>query len=335
MGKSRPSRGLLVVVAVVALLGLAPATASAATATTEPATGVTSTSATLNGMATPSDASSSYYFQYRTTTQTSFNTTSPEPISTAQSVPVSVNGLLPDTTYEFQLVIQGLNAADSATGQIVTFTTAATPGTIATTGQATGVTAESAELNGVANTSDASSLAYFEYGRTTAYGSTTPQQQVGQGFHAVSAAATHLSPRTTYHFRLVVLQSSVTPNYGADLSFTTPAANGRATLTSRGLKVHHGFAAIPFKCTGVDGALCKGKVSLKARGKVGRHVTTVSCGNGRLSTSATRRQTVHAKLGRCGGLFRNARHGRLHATLRAVFSTDQRPLQTGVTLIRP
>ncbi len=334
MGKSRPTWGLLVVVAVLAAAAIVPATASAATATTGEATDVTSGSALLNGTAspTPSTPGSYYYFQYGTNPAAYSNQTPQTPLTASQPVSVPISGLSPGTVYHFQLVV-GSPAESNTLGQDTTFMTLTAA--VATTSQATSITSTSARLNGVANPGDSTSAWFFQYGPTTAYGRQTPAQSIGAGLTLISFRVTGLSPRTKYHFRLVVNQSSVMPNYGRDFVFTTATANGHAILTSRGLKVHHGFAAIPFSCNGVHGALCKGQIGLKARGKVGRHVATVSCGNGRLSTSATHRQTVHAKLGRCGGLFRNARHGRLHATLRAVFTTDQRPLQTGVTLIRP
>jgi len=67
---------------------------------------------------------------------------------------------------------------------------------------------------------------YFEYGPTTAYGSTapTPPQQLGPNSDGtVSAVAEGLTPATVYHFRVVALfgRFGVT---GADATFTTAAA---------------------------------------------------------------------------------------------------------------
>jgi hypothetical protein len=145
---------------------------------------------------------------------------------------------------------------------------------------------------------------------------------------------TGLNPRTTYHFRLVVLQSGNTPSDGADASFTTAMAYGHAVLRSRRLTVKHGFAAIPFGCTGFQGAPCQARVSLQTRTMAGKHVKTVGCGQGRLAITAVHRKTLHLRLGpRCGDLLRAARHRRLSATLRAVFSTHQPSIGTVVTLL--
>src|SRR5215211_950713 len=73
----------------------------------------------------------------------------------------------------------------------------------ATTGPATPVGANSATLTGGFTTAAPSATWYFQYGTTTAYGSTTPQQVSAPG--TVSATVSGLSVATTYHFRLVVV----------------------------------------------------------------------------------------------------------------------------------
>jgi hypothetical protein len=336
MGTSRPIWGLLVVVAVLAAAAIAPATASAATATTGGVTDLTSGSAVLNGTASPSQPNSFYYFDYGTTT--AYGKSTPHVSLTGvpnEAVSAPITGLLPGTTYHCRLVVGStyMPNQQNTNGRDVVFTTPTEAP--ATTGQASSIGTTSALLNGVANTAGPNSSWFFQYGRTAGYGQTTATHPVGTGVTLLATKVAGLSPHTTYHFRLVVLQGAVAPSYGRDASFTTARPNGHATLTSHRLKVRHGFAAIAFKCSGSHGALCKAQISLKARGKVGKHVRTLSCGNGRLSTSASHRQTVHAKLGRCGPPLRKARRGRLHATLRVVFSTNQRTIQTGVTLIKP
>jgi hypothetical protein len=336
MGTSRPIWGPLVVLAALAAGVFAPASALAdSVATTGGVTNLTSSSVVLHGTVNPDQPQSEYFFEYGTTTQPYSNRTNPAVINgTIQNVSAGVSGLLPGTTYHYRLVVQGLYTTSEMEndGNDAVFTTPTNAA--ATTGQASSVTSSSAELNGVANTGDSNSAWFFQYGRTTGYGQQTPTQPIGKGLTLVSALVRGLSPRTTYHYRLVVLQSSVVPTHGADSSFTTAPPNGHATLASHRLKVRHGFAAIPFKCGGAQAAVCKAQVSLKSRGKVGKHVANIACGNGKLSTRAPHRQTVHVKLGRCGAPLRQAKHGRLHATLRAVFSTNQRTLQTGVTLLK-
>ena len=112
---------------------------------------------------------------------------------------------------------------------------AATSPPSATTTSATNLTSTTATLNGTV-TADKSATAYhFQYGTTTAYGSTTATQTQaaanGHNAHQVSANVAGLSPSTTYHFRVVATNSVGTVN-GSDMIFTTPAAGGTGTGTN-------------------------------------------------------------------------------------------------------
>jgi len=114
-----------------------------------------------------------------------------------------------------RLTATGLNYFSTFTG------TRAAP--VATTLPATSVTETSASLNGavVANNLDAAVV--FEFGLTTAYGFTlqaVPSTVTGTTVTAVQAAATGLTPNTTYHFRVKGTNAAGTSN-GEDLTFTT------------------------------------------------------------------------------------------------------------------
>jgi hypothetical protein len=102
--------------------------------------------------------------------------------------------------------------------------TASAPG--ATTGAATKITATTATLNGVVNPNKEDTTYVFEYGTTTAYGSTTPAQPPvsGNAGKDVSVDVTGLTPGTLYHFRLVATNPSGS-DQGNDATFTTQAAN--------------------------------------------------------------------------------------------------------------
>jgi CSLREA domain-containing protein len=93
---------------------------------------------------------------------------------------------------------------------------------LAATGAATTVAFSSATLGGTADPSFHETTAHFEYGRTTAYGSSTPTQIVGSGNGqvAVAASLTGLRQGVTYHFRLIAGNSEGTTT-GADHVFTT------------------------------------------------------------------------------------------------------------------
>jgi uncharacterized repeat protein (TIGR03803 family) len=75
----------------------------------------------------------------------------------------------------------------------------------------------------------------FQYGRTTAYGSTAsaslPLAAVPQ--QPVSAAIAGLLPATCYHYR-VVTTTGTQCDYGADLSFVTPQLNPAYSVASEG-----------------------------------------------------------------------------------------------------
>jgi hypothetical protein len=94
---------------------------------------------------------------------------------------------------------------------------------VCVTGAATAVTGISATLNGTVNANGLSTAVTFNYGLTTAYGSTVsgvPATVTGTSVTPVSAAITSLANNTTYHFRVVGVNSSGTTN-GNDMTFTT------------------------------------------------------------------------------------------------------------------
>jgi len=95
---------------------------------------------------------------------------------------------------------------------------------LATTAAASSLTPSSATLGGTV-TAEAASSTYFQYGTTTAYGASTAHQTTAPSIapSAVSAPVTGLSPTTIYHFR-VVTENAGGMAFGADQTFTTPAA---------------------------------------------------------------------------------------------------------------
>src|SRR3954453_10306467 len=96
-----------------------------------------------------------------------------------------------------------------------------------TTGAASNVTKSSADVSGTVNPERLATTYHFEYGTTTAYGTSTPTTDAGAGTADVPATATltGLAPGTTYHYRLVATNAGGTTP-GADMTFTTQAAPG-------------------------------------------------------------------------------------------------------------
>jgi hypothetical protein len=106
---------------------------------------------------------------------------------------------------------------------------------VVTTSAATGVTSAGATLNGTVNPEGASTTYQFDYGTTTAYGTTVPSPagSAGSGSSAVSEnfALTGLTASTTYHYRIKATNSRGT-TLGADQQFTTAAAASSDTVTA-------------------------------------------------------------------------------------------------------
>jgi len=118
-------------------------------------------------------------------------------------------------------VVTSFVAAAGMPNYLVFQSASSTPLPVVVTGIASEITDTTATLNGTVNPSGSETTYHFEYGLTTAYGSTTTSASVGSGFAAVpvSAALTGLIPGTLYHFRLTATNSGGTFN-GADGSFT-------------------------------------------------------------------------------------------------------------------
>jgi hypothetical protein len=92
---------------------------------------------------------------------------------------------------------------------------------------ASGIGASEATLNGVVNPDDTELTdCHFDYGTTSAYGQTAPCIPAATSIapdasdHAVTAAIAGLQPGSTYHFRLVAVNSNGS-NAGGDVTFST------------------------------------------------------------------------------------------------------------------
>jgi filamentous hemagglutinin family protein len=117
----------------------------------------------------------------------------------------------------------------------VNFTIGASVGPIVTTNAASAVTATGATLNGTVSSNGATTTVTFQYGLTTAYGSTATAAQSplasGASGVSVSAAVGGLTCNTLYHFRVVGANTNGTTN-GADATFTTAACPVLANTTT-------------------------------------------------------------------------------------------------------
>jgi hypothetical protein len=195
-------------------------------ATTGPATDITPEAATLNGTVYPNGAwGTSGWFEWGTNTDYgNYLGAYVNNMCRYCVIPVSSGmfGLTPGATYHFRLVAQ--SGVGTAYGGDDSFT-APGPATAATL-PATAVTATTATLNGTANANGWPATAWFEWGATTNYGTSTPVTNIGSARLdlPLSATVSGLSPGTTYHFRIVArTETMLTPvfRYGEDQSFTT------------------------------------------------------------------------------------------------------------------
>lgn len=95
---------------------------------------------------------------------------------------------------------------------------------LATTLSATGITSTGATLGGSTNPSGFNVTTFFDYGTTTAYGSSMagiPPGASGSSTTGYSAPVSSLLAGTTYHFRARVVTSGGLIAYGNDITFTT------------------------------------------------------------------------------------------------------------------
>jgi phosphodiesterase/alkaline phosphatase D-like protein len=181
---------------------------------------VTPTSATLTGLVTPNGLSTTWWFEYGTTTGYGSKTGSHGAGSGSAETKVSltVKGLKVGTTYHYRLVAQ--NASGKTAGGDHTFSTVGAPASV--TGTAPNVGPDYAVVSGSLDTHGRSTTWWFEYGTTTGYGHSTASKSAGStsGAQSVSATLTGLTAGTTYHYRLVAKSDAGTTR-GADGVLTT------------------------------------------------------------------------------------------------------------------
>jgi phosphodiesterase/alkaline phosphatase D-like protein len=179
-------------------------------------------SAKLHGRVDPNGLATTYYFEYGATTSYGTRTTTQNAGSGTSAIDVSAvaQGLEAGHTYHYRLVAS--SEAGTSHGSDHTFATDSAPGV--RTGSASSITAATAVVSGVVNPLGRASVAWFDYGTTTSYGSSTALQDVGGGTQDknVTAMLSGLKAGTTYHFRAAARSSAGTV-YGKDASFRTVA----------------------------------------------------------------------------------------------------------------
>jgi hypothetical protein len=223
----------LVFLAALALSLVPLASAASPGASTGSTSRVSTTSVRLNGSVDPNGEATNWYFEFgqttgygtRTATQSAGSGRNPTNVHT------DVSGLSVATLFHYRLV--AMNASGTTLGADRTFITEGPP-TVAT-GQTQNAVSSTATLTGTIDPNGRSTTWHFDYGPTTAYGSRSPNRNVGSGQQSVtiSEALSNLTPGTTYHYRLVASNSAGTST-GSDATFATVPA---VTLTQSGFRV--------------------------------------------------------------------------------------------------
>jgi hypothetical protein len=188
------------------------------------------TSATLEASINPEGPEETHYhFEYGTTI--AYGTSVPEPDGELapgfgdEPASAAVSALKPSTTYHFRVVAENA-LGQKAEGPDQTFQTL--PPVSIESEAASQVSADSAKLSAELNPHGLPSTYHFEYGLTTAYGQHAPEPdgEAGEGTEATSFSIKiqHLSPNTTYHYRVVArnaLNEAGEYVLGPDKTFTT------------------------------------------------------------------------------------------------------------------
>ncbi len=188
-------------------------------ATTNPSTGAV----TLNGSVNPAGLQvTSCEFEYgHTTAYGSTVACSPNPGAGSSNVAVSARLTELGGLYHYRLVAANANGVTRGVDGAIQIGPSVE-------GESTGeVRATEATLGASLNSGEVSTSYHFEYGTSTAYGSSTAQTGIGAaaGTVNVQARISRLQPATVYHAR-VVATNALGSALGEDLTFTTSAAVG-------------------------------------------------------------------------------------------------------------
>jgi hypothetical protein len=198
------------------------------------------TTATINAVVNPEGHATSYRFEYGTTAAYGASTSQEalsgsafedQPVSATLSI-ATLSELQPRTLYHFRVV--ATNSAGTAFGTDETFTTL--PPALIDSESVSSVTSKGATLAAQLNPLGRDTRYRFEYGTSTAYGTSVPVPDGNAGSGTVdvplSVLVEGLSPSTTYHYRVVASNTLGTVE-GPDQVFTTQGGEAPALPDGR------------------------------------------------------------------------------------------------------
>ncbi len=201
------------------------------------ASGVTSSSATLNGQVNANFCSTTVTFEYGETSSYGQSVTAtPGTVAgnTMTNVSAAIAGLAPGKTYHFR--VKALNLSGIIYSNDAVFsTTCVLPAAVILA--ATNVGSTTATLNGQVNANDCITSVTFEYGETLAYGSViaaSPASVSGNSLVIVNAAI-NITVGKSYFYRIKAVNAAGT-TYSNYLTFTSGCNPPLATtLTPSGI----------------------------------------------------------------------------------------------------
>jgi hypothetical protein len=142
----------------------------------------------------------------------------------------------------------------------------------ATTNSAASITATGATLRGTVSANGYLTTVTFEYGLTTAYGTTVTaaESPISTSSASVSYVLGGLTPATTYYYRVVATNSGGT-RYGSPVTFITSKTNQAALTINDPGTVTYGAGTVTLTTTGGSGT---GAVTFDDGSSTGCSVTT-------------------------------------------------------------
>jgi hypothetical protein len=206
------------------------ATAQAPIVESESVSFVSATRATLEAQVNPNYQETTYTFEYATEESVLLGGTGTK--VPGGSIPAGFGGQLvhvnlgavlsPGKTYFYRVVATNTAGTTSGMGTVSSFPTPTPPQ--ASTGAAIEVTHNTATVSGTVNPEGQETHYTIQYGTSTSYGYSTVPVDVGSEVTPIATGAVVLSfltPDTTYHYRLLAINSAGESTAGADGTFTT------------------------------------------------------------------------------------------------------------------
>lgn len=190
-------------------------------AQTLPASGLSPSSATLNGVANPGGQAAIGWFEFGTTTN--LGNVTPVQALGADVLNTNFSHVLTifatDVTFHFRAMAS--NSFGLVPGAIQSFSLAPSVATL----PASAIGFTNATLHGAASPAGVDLMAWFEWGLTPSYGNVTPPQALGSGGNVTNfqETLTNLFPFGTFHYRAVAT-NRFGLLFGTNQIFQTPTS---------------------------------------------------------------------------------------------------------------